>query len=146
MKTLFWFTLLIITSISLHGQTSVSKEELQGTWEVNYTKTLNALSSSKRNQYDSLDVSLKDDMKAKIDGQKFTFENNDRFIAITTGGKTYTGQWSISPNNTLILEYEQGSKLSQKIESLGANELVFRLADQTNSQILFHHLYLDKIN
>ena len=136
---------ILVATHSLVQAQTYDSTLLVGTWHVDFQATVDLMSDAQRVQYDSLDATSQQQMEAQLNGQYFTFTEDQRFEASTTS-TSYPGAWQLETTGQLVLTYDQGAAFRQKIEQLDSQTLVLQVVEDPNSEALFHHLHLTKTN
>ncbi len=95
-----YILLFVLLISSLISQAQINPN-LQGSWSLDYTTTINSLSGTSLEKYNSVNDVIKQKLLNLYQGRNFIFNNNGTYQMSGTNGNVRQGNWSIT-NNTLL--------------------------------------------
>ncbi|MEO1256065.1 MAG: hypothetical protein AAFY41_14440 [Bacteroidota bacterium] len=117
--------------LNVHAQST----DFVGSWKIDFDKTVQLLSTDSRVDYDSMDVSVKNQMKAQLINQRFNFNADGTFSAGVQGGTFHNGNWQTN-NSSLILKYDQGYELTQEYQQPNSRTIILRVAPASSPALI----------
>jgi len=135
MKHLLLSILVFLLAGATHAQDSIT-----GHWHIDTGKTIAAIPSQLKADFDSLTQEVKDQIINEMVGQEFVFESNGVYQT-NTGSESYSGSWELQ-GGAVQITFDQGGVFTQSIISSDETTLVLGIVTDPNSQAFFHELHL----
>jgi len=137
-------TMLIFTSIQINAQNN-TEAELQGTWTIDYAKTLAEIDSNNTGAFEAMNERRRNQIENTHKGRTLSLLSNGTFTQKLTDGRESNGSWYIF-GNKLDLVSSKNTRAEFKIHKINANTLVLKTRNYGEAKPMFKYLHFNKTN
>jgi len=125
------------------------KEQLVGTWLLDFDKTISQIDSKAKEVYGKMNLVFKENLKKSFSKRKIIFKADGTYIIEIKPGIQQQGTWQLLDNEIdLLIVMDYGKRYNRRIESINSSKLILNLGEHKNqpSKALLQKWELKKIN
>lgn len=144
-RQIYWVTLCVVLITVLEAKAQQKKDLLTGAWVLNYNASVNAMSSLKKNFYDTLKNESKQRASSFYSNRELVFDGVGGFKMILPNGMIREGSYTFSSPTLTLIDGGNSQEIIYTVKKINRNQLVLRLEGQNADKAILKELHFKGI-